>query len=770
MPSILGTSVLRREDRGFLTDGATYTADLDDSRLDGAVHATYVRSTMAHADVTVDATGAFSMPGVVAVFTAEDLDGPTVLPGVVPVFAEPILNRPLLAGDRVRFVGEPVAVVLTEHPSQGEDAAEAVFVDYDPRPAVVDPEEAATDAAVVFEDVGTNVSVDFAAFGMATGHSDDAFFSDCDFVVSGRVAQPRTASAPLEVRSAACTWEDGRIILWISNQNPHGVRDALAGLYGEAAPEGIRVLVADVGGGFGAKIAPYPEEALLPWLSMKVGRPVRWFENRTENMNAVGPGRGHIHHFMLGGTSAGDLTHYRLDVLVDGGAYARIGAFLPMFTLPMTVGVYDIPNVETAARSVVTNTTPLEAYRGAGRPEATLTIERAVDMFATEAGLDPVEVRRRNYLPADAFPVTTSVGTEYDTGEYEASLDLALGAAGIDILRAEQQRRREAGEVRQLGIGVATYVEMTAGPAPGGEEYGRVEITPEGKARVLSGSLSHGQSHRTTFSMIVADRLGISPDDVELVQGDTDEVEYGGGTFASKSTQLGGSAVHDAAGAVVDEARRVAAELLEAGVDDVVLDTDTGLFHVAGSPSVTRTWADVAASADDGVLAAESKERRGCTYPFGTHVAVVEVDVETGYVRLDRHVTCDDAGVIVNPMIVEGQRHGGIAQGVAQALLEEVSYDADGNPQTTNFADYGIVSMAELPSFELVPLETPTPCNPLGAKGIGESGAIGSTPAVQNAVVDALSHLGVDHLDIPLTPQKVWAAIDTATSRGADRN
>ncbi|MEC9395178.1 MAG: molybdopterin cofactor-binding domain-containing protein, partial [Actinomycetota bacterium] len=390
MPSILGTSVLRREDRGFLTDGATYTADLDDSRLDGAVHATYVRSPMAHADVTVDATGAFSMPGVVAVFTAEDLDGPTVLPGVAPVFAEPILNRPLLAGDRVRFVDEPVAVVLTEHPSQGEDAAEAVFVDYDPRPAVVDPEEAATDAAVVFEDVGTNVSVDFAAFGMATGHSDDAFFSDCDFVVSGRVAQPRTASAPLEVRSAACTWEDGRIILWISNQNPHGVRDALAGLYGEAAPEGIRVLVADVGGGFGAKIAPYPEEALLPWLSMKVGRPVRWFENRTENMNAVGPGRGHIHHFMLGGTSAGDLTHYRLDVLVDGGAYARIGAFLPMFTLPMTVGVYDIPNVETAARSVVTNTTPLEAYRGAGRPEATLTIERAVDMFATEAGLDPV--------------------------------------------------------------------------------------------------------------------------------------------------------------------------------------------------------------------------------------------------------------------------------------------------------------------------------------------------------------------------------------------
>ncbi len=764
MPSILGTRVLRREDRGFLTSGAIYTADIEDSRLDGAVHATYVRSTMAHAGIEVDVSEAVTMPGVVAVFKASDLDGPKAIPGPVPVFPESMLNWPLLAGDRVRFVGEAVAVVLSEHPSQGEDAAEAVLVDYDPLPAVVDPEMALANEVLVHEDVGTNISVDFTDLGMATGYSDDDLFSDCEVVVSGRVAQPRTAAAPLEVRSAACAWEDGRVILWISNQAPHMTRGALTSLYGEQVAAGIRVLVGDVGGGFGAKIAPYPEEALLPWISSRLGRPVRWFESRTENMSAMGPGRGHIHRYTLGGTRDGDLTHYRLDVLVDGGAYARIGAFLPMFTLPMTVGVYDIPNVETTARSVVTNTAPLEAYRGAGRPEATLTIERAVDVFAAEIGIDPVEVRRRNYLPADVFPVTTSVGTEYDTGDYEASLDLALGAAGLDALRAEQRRRRDSGSPKQLGIGVATYVEMTAGPAPGGDEFGRVEITAEGKARVFSGSLSHGQSHRTTFSMIVADQLGISPDDVELIQGDTDLVEHGSGTMASKSTQLGGSAIHDAAGIVVSEARRLAADLLEAGVDDVVLDADTGRFHVVGSPAVDLSWADVAAAADEGALVAESKERRGCTYPFGTHLAVVEVDIETGQVRLDRLVSCDDAGVIINPMIVEGQRHGGIAQGVAQALFEEVSYDADGNPLTTNFADYGIVSMAELPSFELVPLETPTPCNPLGAKGIGESGAIGSTPAVQNAVADALSYMGVTHIDIPLTPQKVWAAIDSATS------
>ena len=423
----------------------------------------------------------------------------------------------------------------------------------------------------------------------------------------------------------------------------------------------------------------------------------------------------------------------------------------------MSSGVYDIPNIETAAQSVVTNTTPTEAYRGAGRPEAALTIERAVDMFAAEIGMDAAEIRRKNYLQAPDFPVSTAVGTEYDSGDYEKSLELALEAAGYSDLRAEQSRRRENGEVVQLGIGIATYVEITAGPAPGGAEYGKVEITSEGKARVYSGSLSHGQSHQTTFAMIAAEQLGMDIEAIELVQGDTDQVAEGVGTFGSRSTQLGGSSIHRAAGEVVESAKQIAADLLEANVDDIVLDHSNGTFHVSGTPAVNKSWADIAEENND--LFSESNEQTKCSYPFGTHVAVVEIDTETGGVTLDRMITCDDAGTIINPMIVEGQRHGGIAQGVAQALTEEVAYDSDGNPQSANFADYGIISMAELPSFELVPMETPTPNNPLGCKGIGESGAIGSTPAVANAVVDGLSHLGITNIDLPLSSLRVWESI-----------
>ena len=725
---------------------------------------------MAHARIVVDTSNAKTMPGVLAIYTGSDLDVSMVLPGAIPVFPDPMLNRPLLANNRVRFVGEPVAVVLAEHPFQGVDAAEAVLVDYDPLPAVVDPELALADEVVLYEEVGSNLAIDFSSLDMATGLTDTAFFDECEIVVHGRVAHPRVHPAPIEVRSAAAAWDGDSLSVWISNQSPHGAKRSLEGLYGEKAVEGIRVVVGDVGGGFGSKIDLYPEEALLPWLASESGRPVRWFETRTENMVAMGPGRGHIHRFTIGGTRSGDLTHYQLDVLVDSGAYTRIGAFLPMFTLPMTVGVYEIPNVETAARSVVTNTTPLEAYRGAGRPEATLTIERAVDLFAHEVGMDPIDVRRRNLIAAETFPATTAVGTEYDSGDYETSLDLALQTAGISNLRDEQARRRIAGETLQLGIGVATYVEVTAGPAPGGNEFGRVEITADGRARVFSGSLSHGQSHRTTFSMIAADRLGMDLSEIEFIQGDTDKVADGVGTYGSRSTQLGGSAVHDAAGVVVDKALRIAADLLEAAVDDVMLDTDTGQFHVVGSPTVSRTWVEIATASNEGELEAESKENRKCTYPFGAHVAVVEVDIETGHVRLQRIVTCDDAGVIINPMIVEGQRHGGIAQGVAQALMEEIAYDCDGNPLTTNFADYGIISMAELPSFELASLETPTPNNPLGVKGIGESGSIGSTPAVQSAVLDALSPWGIRHLDVPLTPLKVWSAISAAAIKREKSN
>ncbi len=758
--TIIGTRVLRKEDPLFLTVGATYTADLDDPRLDGALHATFVRSFVANGTIIdIDVDEARAMPGVVLVLSGAELE--LVLPGSVPMFPPDLLNRPVLARDRVRFVGEPVAVILSETRSQGQDAADMVFVDIDPLDAVTDLEEAAADTVVVHEGHGTNTALTFSDLGMATGIGDDSFFADCDVVVEQRVVHPRMSAAPLEVRSAAASWTDDRLSMFVSSQASHRVKETLVQLYG-LAPEDVHVITPDVGGGFGAKVAPTPEDVLIPHLSRLAGRPVRWFETRTENLIAAGPGRAQVHHAAIGGSRDGDITHYRLDVLMDAGAYTRVGAFLPFFTLPMAPGTYDIANIETQARSIITNAVPTEAFRGAGRPEATLTIERMFDLYAAQTGIDPIELRRRNLIAPDAFPVTTAAGSEYDTGDYEAALDRALEAAGYADLRAEQSTRRDSADPVQIGIGVANYVEITAGPAPGGNEYGKVEITPQGRARVYSGALSHGQGHATTFAMIAAEKLGLDISDIEVIQGDTDRVERGEGTVASRSTQLGGSAVLNAAGTVADAAREIAAELLEAAVEDVVLDTDSGLFHVSGTPAVTRTWAEVAAAATDEQLVADTDFNAKCTYPFGTHVAVVEVDTETGGVELKRMVTVDDAGTLINPVIVEGQRHGGIAQGVAQALLEEICFDEDGNPVTSNFADYSIISSAELPSFELVPMETPTPNNPLGAKGIGESGAIGSTPAVQSAVINALSHLGVRHVDIPLSPQKVWSAIAEA--------
>jgi carbon-monoxide dehydrogenase large subunit len=432
----------------------------------------------------------------------------------------------------------------------------------------------------------------------------------------------------------------------------------------------------------------------------------------------------------------------------------------------MAPGVYAIPKVECNSNSVVTNTTPLTAYRGAGRPEAAAAIERAMDLFAAEIGMDPVEVRRRNLLPKFDTPITTSVATSYDNGDYETAMDLALDSVGYDGLRAEQKRRRDADDPIAMGIGVSVYVEVTAGPTAG-SEHATIEVHPDGSATVYTGSSPHGQGHETAFAMIVQDTTGIPMDRVTLVWGDTDRVAKGEGTAGSRSLQLGGSAVLRASEQAVDEARNLAAELLEASPDDVVLDTASGQFHVTGTPAVARSWAEVATAAAErgdgtGICGVVDFTAESTTFPFGCHVAVVDVDTETGKVTLSRMLTVDDAGRIVNPLLVEGQRHGGIGQGAAQALLEEVRFDADGNPITANFADYGIISATELPDFELVTMETPTPVNPLGAKGIGESGTIGSTPAVQSAVCDALAHLGVRHVDIPTTPERVWRAIQAA--------
>jgi carbon-monoxide dehydrogenase large subunit len=585
-------------------------------------------------------------------------------------------------------------------------------------------------------------------------------FSNCDVVVTQTTVNQRLAPAPIENRSAIAWWEDGRLVLELGCQGTHPIRNTVSEIYGLEHDQ-MRVICPDVGGGFGAKAHAAPEAVVLGELSRRTGRPVRWTETRSENMTGMGHGRGQIQTVTLGGTKDGDLLAYKIEILQDAGGYPNMGAILPYATRIMATGVYDIPAVEVSSKSVATNTTPTGAYRGAGRPEASAALERAVDLFADEAGLDPAEVRRRNFVQPSAFPFTTPTGTIYDSGNYEESLDRALAAAGYSELLEEQARRRASGDRRLMGIGIATYVEITG--AGVGSEYGSVEVLADGSARVVTGSNPYGQGHITSWSMLVSDQTGIPLDRIEVVYGDTDLVPTGETTGGSRSLQIAGSAVFDATGKVVEIARQRAAELLEANPADIVLDTDSARFHVAGTPTVSLGWEDIGATSSDEanqLFALSDFTASGPTFPFGTHVAVVEIDSDTGKVELRRMIACDDAGVILNPLLVDGQVHGGLAQGISQALFEEVRYDEDGNPLSTTLLDYLMPSAAEFPQFERVELETPSPINPLGAKGIGESGTIGSTPAVQNAVVDAVSHLGIRHIDMPLTPERVWRAIN----------
>jgi carbon-monoxide dehydrogenase large subunit len=586
-------------------------------------------------------------------------------------------------------------------------------------------------------------------------------FGRCEVVVTQRVVNQRVAPAPLESRAAAAYWDkEGRLIQYSSNQGAHPVRDNLAEWLG-IDPGRVRVVTPDVGGSFGAKARPSPEEVCVAWLARRLDRPVRWADTRTENMLAMGHGRGQVQTVTIGGSRDGRIEAYRLDVVQDAGAYPAMGALLPMATRLMASGVYAIPEVEFTARSAVTNTVPTIAYRGAGRPEAIAAIERVVDLFAAEIGLDPAEVRRRNMVPRDAFPFTNPTGAIYDSGDYAAALERVLDAAGYDELRAEQSRLRKSGGAIQLGIGIAAYVEITG--IGGGGEFSSVQLRADGGARVLTGSSPHGQGHDTAWAMIAADRLQMPMDKIEVVHGDTDVVPEGGLTGGSRSLQLAGSAVLDASDRLLEMGRSAAAELLEADPSDIVLDGSG--FHVAGTPAVSKQWEHIAEAATDHPLVAISTfSQANATFPFGAHVAVVEVDIETGKVVLRRLIACDDAGVILNPLLADGQVHGGLAQGAAQALFEETSFDADGNPLTTNFADYAIITAAELPSFERISMETPTPLNPLGAKGIGEAATIGATPAVQNAVIDAVRHLGVSHIDMPCHPERVWQAIQDATA------
>jgi carbon-monoxide dehydrogenase large subunit len=746
--SVLGNPVRRREDPRLVTGQGRYVDDV--ATANGAV-AVFVRSPFAHARVTaIDTTAAAAMPGVVGVFTDESL-------GLAPYKGFPLVPDPMtrshLARGTVRFVGEPVAVVLAETHGQAVDAAEAVLVDYEALDVVAGPEAAASDRVVLYPDAGSN-----RCYQVDLGGGDA--LEGADEIVRLRFVNQRLAPVPLEPNAAVAAPDpDGGLCVWVSSQGPFAVRNAIAAATG-LDRERVRVIAPDVGGGFGAKAGVYPEQVVVAVLASRLSRPVRWVETRSENLVNMVQGRGQVQQLELGAKADGTLVGMRVRVLADAGAYPGLGAWLPTFTGMMMSGVYAVPRIDYHAGSYVTNATPISAYRGAGRPEAASLVERAMDLLAGRLGVDPVDLRRRNLIAPDAFPLTTASGADYDSGEYAKSLDRAIDLAGYEALRREQAARRARGDRSLLGIGVSVYVEVTGGGAP--VEFGSVEVRPGGGLLVLAGTSSHGQGHETTYAQLVADRFQVPMDQVEVVHSDTARVPRGEGTVGSRSMQMGGAAIELACREVLAQARALAAEQLE--VDPSDLEIADGGVRVRGVPASARSWAELAEHAGAaGLVAAVDFKQVGRTFPFGAHVAVVEVDAETGDARLVRHVAVDDCGNVLNPLLAQGQQHGGIAQGVAQALFEEMVYDADGNPRTASLLDYGFPTANEFPAFETDRTITPTHLNALGVKGIGESGTIGSTPAVHNAVIDALSHLGVEHLDMPLTPEKVWRAIQTAS-------
>jgi aerobic carbon-monoxide dehydrogenase large subunit len=743
--SILGHSIDRREDPGLLTGSTRFLADLPD---EGHLHVVFVRSTTAHGTITsIDTTDAAAAPGVVAVLTGTDLD----LDPARAFSREPALARPLLATERVRYVGEPVAVVVAESLVAAVDAAELVVVDIDPLPAVVDVLDAiAGDAPILFPDHGSNVVLDLPPDAV------DDLFADADVVVDAVLRHNRVAPVTMESNGAVAV-PDGpdAITVWASTQSVFGVRNDIRHALG-LDEANVRVRAAAIGGGFGAKGGVYPEQVITAAVAHRMQRPVRWTETRSENLTGMTQGRSSVHQLEVGARRDGTIVGIRVRVVADAGAYSSRGVFIPFVTQRMGSGTYGIPRIEVRPTVVVTNTTPTGPYRGAGRPEAAAMCERAIDLVADELGLDPVEVRRRNYIPATAFPYTTPTGATYDSGAYEAALDLALEMAGYEELRTEQARRRADGGAALLGIGVSSYVEVSGQ----GSEFGSVSVEPDGSVTVVTGSVPHGQSHETVWAQIASSVLGVPVEHITVVHSDTALVDHGVGTFGSRSLQLGGSAVQKASTEVLDRARQVVADHLEASPDDVAV-LDDGRLGVVGTPASALDWAEVAglaSQAEVGLATALDFEQEA-TYPFGAHVAVVEVDPETGEVQLRRLVGVDDCGRVISPRLAEGQVHGGMAQGIAQVLFEQVVYDLDGNPLTATLADYAMPSAADLVAFEVAHTETPSPNNPLGAKGIGESGTTGSIAAVWNAVIDALEPFGVRHLDPPFTPEKVWRAM-----------
>ena len=751
----LGAPLLRREDERFVTGRGRYVADVD---AVGVLTATFVRSPVAAATgLRVDLAPARSAPGVVAAFAAADL-GLDDIPGSTGRGPDaPAMSRPPLARHAIRHVGEPLALILTEGSPAGADAVELVGVDFDTGPVVADIDAALADDDLVFAEAGTNV--------VHSGTVPQGSDPDLErWPVRARVLVDNQRLAPVSIEPLAILAvpePGGGVTVWCGHQAPHRLRDQLARHIG-LEPGAVRVVVPDVGGAFGMKGMLFPEYLVVVAAALRTGRPVRWVQTRYEQFVCGTHGRGMRHEVELSGDADGRIRAARVRIRADLGAYPHNGGAVPWFSRYMASGPYDIADLSVEVTMVVTNRAPTGSYRGAGRPEAALAIERGVEAFARAAGLDPAVVRRRNFVPASSMPHTTPTGALYDSGDYTAALDRALALAGEPRVREEQARRRDSGG-HPLGLGIGSFVERAGGAKDSGE-YARVEVSPDGRVIARTGTSSTGQGHETTWSQVVASVLGVAPDEVTVVAGDTAAVSHGTGSFASRSAQLAGSALMRTATAVRERARGLAADLLDVPESDVVLLPGGGFGAGPRRPG-HASLAEVAHHAGlvGTDLAAEETFTPGAqTFPYGCCVAVVEVDVETGRVRILDLVAVDDCGTVLNPMLVEGQVHGSLLQGVAQALFEGIEYDVDAQPLTTTLADYGAPAAPDAPSYTTDRLVSPAPSNPLGAKGAGESGCIGAPPAVVNAVLDALAPYGVTDLQMPMTPQSVWHALRKA--------